>query len=332
MMASAERGRSASLPEGAMALDEAFVAALVPARDPGGHKGTFGTLLAVCGSLDYAGAALLAGVAALRTGAGLVVLCVPASLQPVVAGRVPELITLGLPEGAPFEVDPEAAAAVLAARHHTGLLVGPGLRPGVPSARLVDRLIGGPASSGAGAPPAAVLDAEALNGLAQRRRWWTRLERDCVLTPHPGEFARLDGAPVGPTDEERSDRARAAAARWRQVIVLKGARTVVAAPDGRVAVASFANAALGTGGTGDILAGAIGSLVAQGSDPWAAACLGVYLHGTAAEHVSERVGDAGLLASDLLPELPRVRRHLSSARDRGVTGRRLGFLPQPDGA
>lgn len=112
-------------PDGVAPLDEASVAPLVPARPEDGHKGTFGTLLAVCGSLDFTGAALLAGAAALRTGAGLVVLAVPASLQPIVAGRVPELITLGLPETVPFEVEADAAAVVLAARPRTALLVGP---------------------------------------------------------------------------------------------------------------------------------------------------------------------------------------------------------------
>jgi NAD(P)H-hydrate epimerase len=262
----------------------------------------------------------------------LVALCVPASLQPIVAGRVPELITIGLPERAPFETDPDAAAAVVAARPHTALLVGPGLRPGDASERTVERLLGVPAGGGAGvdAPPA-VVDAEALNGLARRKRWWTRVRRACVLTPHPGEFGRLDGSPVGPALEERARRAADAARRWGQVIVLKGARTVVASPDGRAAAATFENPALAVGGTGDVLAGVIGSLHAQGMGCWDAACLGVYLHGAAADNVSQRLGVAGLLASDLLGELPRVRRHLSTVRDRAGGSRRLGFAPQGEG-
>lgn len=326
--------RTAPLPGGVQALDEDMVAGLVPERPETGHKGTFGTLLAVCGSLDLVGAALLAGGAALRTGAGLVLLAVPASLQPIVAGRVPELMTLGLPETAPGEVDAEAALALLAARRSTALLVGPGLRPGAPTRALVAGLVGRPAGSVAGGAPdsPAVLDAEALNSLAAGADWWQGIGRPCVLTPHPGEFARLDGSPVGADDAERVERARDAAVRWGQVVVLKGAHTVVAAPDGSVAMADHANPALGTGGTGDVLAGAIGSLLAQGCSPWDAARLGVHLHALAGEHVRERMGDAGLLASDLLPELPRVRRHLARlAERRSPAGRRLGFaIPAPD--
>jgi ADP-dependent NAD(P)H-hydrate dehydratase / NAD(P)H-hydrate epimerase len=150
--------------------------------------------------------------------------------------------------------------------------------------------------------------------------------RLCVLTPHPGEFGRLDGAPVGPDAGHRVERASAAAIRWGVVVVLKGARTVVAGPDGRVASSSFANPALGTGGTGDVLAGVIGSLLAQGVPTWEAACLGVHLHGVAGEHIRDRMGDAGLMASDLLGELPRVRRELQ--RHRSSSERRIGFAPR----
>jgi NAD(P)H-hydrate epimerase len=187
---------------------------------------------------------------------------------------------------------------------------------------------GEPAGEGTGGadavPPPAVIDATALAALATVEEWWERRVRLCVLTPHPGEFARLDGSAVGPSDEARRERARAAAARWGAVVVLKGARTVVAAPDGRVAWASFANPALGTGGTGDVLAGVIASLLGQGVPTWEAACLGVYLHGTAGERVRERLGDAGLLASDLLVELALTRRDL--ARRGGE--RRIGFTPR----
>jgi len=287
----------------------------------------------VCGSLDWLGAAILAGTAALRTGAGLVTLSVPASLQPIIAGRVPELITMGLPETGPGIVDAAGAIAAIAARPHTGLLVGPGLRPGPETSDLVMHLVAGqgasqqPAGAGAGTVPApAVIDATALNALAGIEEWWERRVRLCVLTPHPGEFGRLDGGPVGPDAAVRVERASAAAVRWGVVVVLKGARTVVAAPDGRVASSSFANPALGTGGTGDVLAGIIGSLLAQGVPTWEAACLAVYLHGTAAEHFRERLGDAGLLASDLLPEIPRVRRELQ--RQRSTGDRRIGFAPR----
>jgi NAD(P)H-hydrate epimerase len=312
------------LPPGVDALDEDTVASLLPPRPEDGHKGTFGTLLAVCGSLDLMGAALLSGTAALRSGAGLVVLAVPASLQAVVAGRVPELITMGLPETAAGVVDAAAAAAAVWDRRHTALLIGPGLRPGEATRDLVVRLLGPRPDGGETLP--AVVDAEALNSLAATPDWWTAIAGPCVLTPHPGELARLEGDDVSAEDAERADRARAAAARWGQVVVLKGARTLVAAPDGGVALADAPNPALGTGGTGDVLAGTIGALLAQGSTPWDAARLGVHLHATAGQHVRERLGDAGLLASDLLPELPRVRRHLARLAERQAPERRpFGF-------
>jgi NAD(P)H-hydrate epimerase len=269
----------------------------------------------------------------LRAGAGLVVLAVPGSLQPVVAGRIPELITMGLPETAPGDVDAPAALGLIAERRRTALLVGPGLRPGAPTQALVAGLLaGGDPVAADGVATPAVVDAEALNSLALRPRWWERVERPCVLTPHPGEFARLDGADVGGDDTERADRACAAALRWGHVVVLKGARTVVAHPDGSVVMADAANPALGTGGTGDVLAGTIGSLLAQGCTPWDAARLAVHLHATAGDHVRERLGDAGLLASDLLAELPRVRRHLVRLAERQAPERpRLGFtLRRPD--
>lgn len=322
------------LPEGVARLDEALVAPLVPVRDAQGHKGSFGSLLAVCGSLDYAGAALLAGSAALRAGAGLVTLCLPASLQPILAGRVPELITLGLPERAPFVVDPAAAAVMLDDRAATAVLVGPGLRPGAPTRDLVVRLIAAsPAAASrgdvqAGSERPVLLDAEALNALAEVPEWWHGVGRPAIVTPHPGEFGRLDGAAMSADDTERAARALAAARRWGVVVVLKGARTVVAAPDGRVVQAAFANPALGTGGTGDVLAGIGASLLCQGLGTWEAACLAVFLHGTAGDHVRERTGDAGLLASDLLAEVPRVRRHLGVVRERATPGRRLGFSPR----
>jgi NAD(P)H-hydrate epimerase len=181
-------------------------------------------------------------------------------------------------------------------------------------------------SPGTAGPVPAVVDAEALNSLAATPGWATALSGPLILTPHPGELARLEGSEVGSDDADRADRARAAAARWGHVVVLKGARTVVAAPGGSAAMIDARNPALGTGGTGDVLSGTIASLLAQGLTPWDAARLGVHLHATAGAHVRERLGDAGLLASDLLPELPRVRRHLARLAERAAPERRpFGF-------
>lgn len=287
-------------------LDADRCRALVPRRDPDGHKGTFGTVVCVCGSLDYAGAALLAGTAAARAGAGLVVLAVPLSLQPLFAGRVPELVTLGLPEVADgTDIDARESGHALKTKQADALVVGCGLRESEGYRSLVTGLL---ARDG----PPMVVDGGALNLLARSGEWWQGARRECVLTPHPGEFARLSGGGVGPADDERLARAAEAASRFGQVVVLKGARTVVATPDGRTAVAPFANAALATAGSGDVLAGTIGALLAQGVAPFEAACLGVFLHGRAGECLSERLGNAGLLASDLPLEIALARHELLS--------------------
>lgn len=303
------------------AIDDVGVAALLPERPADGHKGTFGTLVALCGSPEYAGAALLAGAAGLRAGCGLVVLAVPASLRPELAGRVPELVTLPLPEAAAYTPDPAAALALLAGRRADALLVGCGLAPGAATAALVRALVAGEGPPGI----PAVIDAEALTVLAGSPGWPGTARRPLVLTPHPGELARLDGRPPDPGAEARRERAAALAAATGAVVVLKGARTVVAAPDGSCAVAEAANPALATAGTGDILAGVIASLLAQGLAPRDAAVAGVHLHAAAGASVAARTGDAGMLASDLLPELPRARRALVLARER----RPIGFGAGP---
>ncbi len=311
-------------------LTDASMARLLPERDPRGHKGTFGKLLVIAGSLDYAGAALLVCRAAGRAGSGLVTLAVPESLQPLFAAKVVESTTMALPEDDVEEVDPEPALAKILDHEHDALVIGPGLRPALATADLLRLLLTAPEEPAA----PAVLDAEALRTLASADDWWTSVTRPCVLTPHAGEFARLragsghdptaDGD-LGGDDAARAAAAAAAAAQWRQVVVLKGARTVIAAPDGAVCVAPFENPAMASGGTGDVLAGTIGALLAQGLPPFDAACLGVYLHGLAGDAVRERLGDAGLLAGDLPDAIPPARRRLAAIAGRASGRRRLGF-------
>jgi NAD(P)H-hydrate epimerase len=323
---------SAPLPAGAVKLDDEIVAALLPDRPKRGHKGTFGKLLVIAGSLDYAGAALLVCRAAGRTGAGLVTLAVPESLQPLFAARVVETITMSLPEDDVEEVDPEPALARILDHEHDAIVVGPGLRPGLATAELVRILL--PTTGQTDTAPI-VLDAEALRSLATLDRWWEHEHRPAVLTPHAGEFARLRAGsgrdPAEDGDLTEDDQARIAAARdaaaaWDAVVVLKGARTVIAAADGAVAVAPFENPALASGGTGDVLSGAIGSLLAQGVAPYAAARIGVYLHGVAGDSIRERFGDAGLLASDLPDGMAIARKRLTALAERRGSGMRLGFV------
>ena len=339
-------GRQAAAVEAAAAagassvplLDDRIAAGLLPARPIRGHKATFGKVLVIAGSLDYAGAALLVCRGAGRAGAGLVTLAVPESLQPLFAAKVVEATTMGLPEDDVEEVDPEPALSRILDHDHDAIVLGPGLRPGLATTELVRELLAVP---GEPQPPPIVLDAEALRSMATMGDWWTGVARQCVLTPHPGEFARLrsgaglDAAADGDLVEDdaaRAAAARDAATRWGQVVVLKGARTVVAEPGGDLAVVPFENPALASGGTGDVLAGVIGALLAQGLAAGPAARLGVYLHGLAGDLVRERLGDAGLLASDLPDAIPLVRKRLAAIAERQRTEGRLGFALRAGGA
>jgi NAD(P)H-hydrate epimerase len=302
----------------AILLNDAAAAALLPPRPVRGHKGTFGKLLVIAGSVDYAGAALLVCTAAGRAGAGLVTLATVESLQPLFAAKVIEATTLSLPEDDVEEVDPEAALARILDHDHDALVVGPGLQPSLSMTELIRGLLAGEED---GEPVPVVLDAEALRSLATVDGWAADNAAPCVMTPHVGEFLRLRAADghdpeefgdLANDDARRISAAREAAREWGQVVVLKGARTVIAEPGGKVAVAPFENPALASGGTGDVLAGAIGALLAQGMGTFEAAQLGVYLHGMAGEAVRARIGEASNPASDLPPELPLARKRLAS--------------------
>jgi hydroxyethylthiazole kinase-like uncharacterized protein yjeF len=154
--------------------------------------------------------------------------------------------------------------------------------------------------------PRLVLDADVLNALAQTPRWWQRLGQDAILTPHPGEMARLSGLSIEEIGRERLRVAREEAALWHKTVVLKGAHTVIASPGGEARISAMANPGLASAGTGDVLSGVIAGLLAQGLPFLAAAACGVYLHGLAGEMVRAELGDAGMVASDLLPALPRA--------------------------
>ena len=317
--------------EAGSTLDDRTVAGMLPERPVRGHKGTFGKLLVIAGSLDYAGAALLVCRAAGRAGAGLVTLAVPESLQPLFAAKVIEATTMALPEDDVEEIDPEPSIARILDHEHDAIVLGPGLRPGLATTELVRQLL---TAGDEESPAPIVLDAEALRSMATLGEWWTAGGRPAVLTPHPGEFARLragagieaaEDGDLAADDAARARAAKDAAARWGAVVVLKGARTVVADPDGTLSVAPFENPALATGGTGDVLAGIIGALLAQGLRAPVAARVGVYLHGMAGDLVRERLGDAGLLASDLPDAVPLVRKRLAAIAERQRSGSRLGF-------
>src|SRR6266704_574437 len=275
-------------------------AVMIPDRPKDAHKGTFGTAVVLAGSLGLTGAAYLSSTAAARTGAGLVRLLVADSIYPILAAKCTEVMATPVPEVAPGAIGHAAYDSILRqlASAEVGI-VGPGLGRDRSTWRLILDL-----SLHAECP--LVLDADALSALADSARKKTRLGKNRVLTPHPGEMARLLGKTTDAVQADRAGAARKAAKEWGAIVVLKGAHTLVAHPDGRLSQDPHEVPALATGGTGDVLAGVIGALIAQGSDPYAAAVTGVYIHAAAGRRISQRLGDAGLLASDLLPEIPHV--------------------------
>ena len=291
--------------DGIRLIDASTVRFALPQRASGGHKGSFGRVLVVGGSRNYVGAPVLAGRGAARVGAGLITLATPAS----VSGRVSTMMSeathvplreRGHPEDAGLEDSPTIAEA---ARDSDSLIVGPGLGSGKGGRAVLEELLGHPSAKDF---PPIVLDADALNILAERTGWQRRLSSPAVVTPHPGEMARLRGTSTGDVQTNRIVIARESAAEWGVTVVLKGAFTVVADPDGRVAISAWALSALGSAGTGDVLAGAIAGLLAQGVSPFEAACSAVYLHGAAGVLAATSGGDptAGLLAGDLADRLP----------------------------
>jgi NAD(P)H-hydrate epimerase len=276
---------------------------VLPARPASANKGTFGRVLAVVGSENYIGAAYLACMGAARVGAGVVTLSTARSLQPVLASKLTEVTYAPLPEAKPGTVSGKAAEAILGIlSYYKVLLMGCGLGQHAHTKEFVRNILFNlPAR-----PPALVLDADALNILAEEKRWWRRLPLNTVLTPHAGEMARLTGKTIQEVQRDRLTAAREAAREWGKVVVLKGAYSVIAEPKGTAMLCGMANAGLATAGTGDVLAGAIAGLAGQNIPLCHAAALGVYLHGEAGEIVRQELGDAGMLASDLLPVLPKV--------------------------
>jgi len=273
--------------------------AALPGRPLNANKGSFGRVLVTAGSINYIGAAYLACNSALRVGAGLVTLATANSLQPILAAKLTEATYLPLPESRPGIISVEAADIVYRqCAQYNVLLLGCGLGQSPSTVEFVSSLL---LKQGL---PALVLDADALNILARIPNWWQQIGDDAILTPHPGEMARLCGLSLDEIQSDRAAIARKFAAKWQKTIVLKGAYTVIAAADGRCRISPFANPGLASAGTGDVLAGVIAGMAAQGLKLFEAASLGVYLHGEAGEMIRNELGDAGMIASDLLKALP----------------------------
>jgi NAD(P)H-hydrate epimerase len=274
-------------------------------------------VLVIAGSRRYVGAAYLAGAAAVRVGAGLVTLAVPAATQAALAGRSVETTYLPLPDdpAAPGALTPGHLGSLLdAAGGYDALALGPGIGDDPATRKLVRLLLEHLAQTPASPP--VVVDADALNALAAEQgasrprpaaagRW--------VLTPHPGEMGRLAGLSVKEVQADRLRVAREHAGKWDCIVLLKGAPSVVATPEGRAWLSGFGNAALATAGAGDVLTGTIAGLLAQECAPPAAAVAGSYVHGLAAEFWRHRHGAAGLAVSHLAELLPPALHHLRSS-------------------
>jgi len=279
-------------------LEASDVAAHVPRRRPSAHKGTYGRLLIVAGSVGKTGAAALAARAAMRSGAGLVTVATAASQQPIVATLVLEAMTEPVPETAARSVALKAREVLdELADARDAIAVGPGLGLDAETQALAREL-----AHDLRRP--LVIDADALTALAGHLDTLRGAPAPRCLTPHPGELARVLGRSVAEVERDRIETARACAATYGVHLVLKGAGTVIAGPDGGVFVNPTGNPGMASGGTGDVLTGILGALFARGLDPLAAIQTGVYLHGLAGDLAARRVGEEGLIASDVIAALP----------------------------
>jgi NAD(P)H-hydrate epimerase len=258
----------------------------------------------LAGSQGFTGAAYLASMGAARSGAGIVRLLVAQSIYPILAEKCTEVVVGPVPEISPGVVGHASLSGIL--RGFAGAdagVIGPGLGRDASTRRLIEDLIPRVAAP-------LVLDADALNLLSEHRTILPRLSPQIVLTPHPAEFARLAGLETAAVQQDRRGIASRFAKVWNKVVVLKGAGTVIAAPDGRVTLNPIATPALASGGTGDVLAGLIAGLMGQKLPAFEAAVTGVHLHSLAGMDLEASLGQAGVLASDLLPQLPRVMERL----------------------
>jgi NAD(P)H-hydrate epimerase len=273
---------------------------LLPARPREAHKGLYGHLLVIGGSRGMSGAPTMAARAALRTGVGLVTVAAPAAAQPVIASRIDEAMTVALPETGGALAESAAEEALELAGRMDAVCLGPGMTrmPGAAAAvRALLRRIEKPV----------VLDADGLNALAEQPDSIAGRSAPTILTPHPGECARLLQTDTAAIQADRVGSARDAAKRYASIVVLKGARTLVCdgrRPDLPVSINTTGSPGMATGGSGDTLTGIIGAFAARGMDPFDAACLGVYLHGSAGDIAAARIGQDGLTAGDIGESVP----------------------------
>ncbi|HVH32320.1 MAG TPA: NAD(P)H-hydrate dehydratase [bacterium] len=283
-----------------------MIRALLSVRRPDTHKGTYGRVLIIAGSVGFTGAAALATLGALRAGSGLVVVGVPQSVYSIIAAKVTEGMPTPLPD-ASGALAPEAVSKIeeLAAGADA-IAVGPGLSRASGVLTVVEALL-------AESRPL-VIDADGLNVLAGRSRALERAHAMAVLTPHPGELARLTGVSASEVQRDRLQAARSAAARFKSIVTLKGARTIVATPEGEAFIVPTGNPGMATGGMGDVLTGAVASFIGQGLPPTQAAYAAAYIHGLAADLIAGTRGTVGMLASEVADHFPLAIQQVQAGR------------------
>ena len=276
--------------------DHTRIRALLPARSANAHKGSTGRALITAGSEHYFGAPALAAHAAYRSGAGLVTVATSQAIIQALAGTLPEVTWL------PLDLASAAAAQLLldTAAASKAWLIGPGWGQSEPTRHLFNNLLEQIPPDN----PPLIIDADGLNLLAENERWWERLPPNTILTPHPGEMARLANITTAQVQAQRWQLAQEKAQEWQVILVLKGAHTLIAAPNGRVTALPFKTDALATAGTGDVLAGMIVGLAAQGAIPYHAAVCGAWLHGLAGVIAAEQHGSTrSVIAGDVIQAL-----------------------------
>jgi NAD(P)H-hydrate epimerase len=301
--------------------DADLIRSWLPERPENAHKGTFGRVVVNAGSLQYPGAAVLASLGAYRIGAGLVSVAVPALIQPFLVPGLPEATWIPLPHDQGVLAEPAVDKLLAELSGVAALLIGPGFGQSPATRSFLQQLLrkGQGGQSGqhdhvdagenekAAELPPCVIDADGLKLLSEIEGWHKLLQHTAILTPHPGEFAIMTGISIGEIQSSRTQRAKAFAAEWGHVVVLKGAYTVIGAPDGRMATIPFATSALATAGTGDVLAGVILGLRGQGVPAFESAVLGAYLHAQAGELAARELGtEVSVIAGDVADSLPLV--------------------------
>jgi len=285
-------------------LDLTTVKELLPKRPEEGHKGTFGHVFILAGSRGFTGAALLACEAAGRSGVGLVTLGIPYPLADIVAAALLETMTLRLPSTEHEGFSHESLEAALAfADDKQAVVLGPGLSRQPETAAFVHDFA-------ARCPVPLLIDADGLNALSDNASVLCERTAPTVITPHPGEMARLIGKPTSVVQADREGTAKRLAQELKAIVVLKGRHSIIADPGSYLAINPTGNHGMATGGTGDVLSGLLGGLLAQGIEPFDAACLGVWMHGRAGDIAAERMTARGMIARDVISALPDVWREL----------------------